>query len=114
MENIIDYTKIGERVRDARLKKGLSQEKLAELTDMSSSHISHIENASSKIGLPAIVRVANALDVTVDSILQDNSEVSFNAYMDALSVIIRDSDDKTCSAIVDIAKRIYDLDRDAI
>ena len=68
----INYTDIGKRVRKARKKKGLTQGQLAEMVDVSPTHISHIENGATKLGLPTIVDIANALDVTVDRLLCDS------------------------------------------
>ncbi|WP_035773743.1 helix-turn-helix domain-containing protein [Butyrivibrio sp. VCD2006] len=114
MENIIDYKKVGARIHDARKKCGYTQEQLAELTDMSATHVSHIETGSTKIGLPALVRVSNTLTVTIDSLLQDSSDLRFDAYMDALSQILKNCNDKKSQAIINIATTIRDLDNDDI
>lgn len=39
----IDYGKVGERIREIRLKRGITQEKLAELSDLSPQHMNRIE-----------------------------------------------------------------------
>ena len=67
----IDYGAIGLRIRAARKRKGYTQEKMAEMTGMSSQHLSNIENAKTKLSLPVIIAIANCLDVTVDSLLCD-------------------------------------------
>ena len=41
---MIDYAAIGRHIRAKRLEKGLSQEKLAELSEVGVTHISHIES----------------------------------------------------------------------
>ena len=61
----LNYKHIGRRIREERIRTGMSQEKLAELADSSPQYISHIENARKKASLEMIVRVANALDVSV-------------------------------------------------
>ena len=65
----INYIDIGRRVKARRLELGISQEKLAEITDFSISHMSAIETGKTKLGLPAIISIANALSVTVDELL---------------------------------------------
>ena len=39
----LDYKKIGIRIKEERLNRNISQEKLAELINMSKEHVSHIE-----------------------------------------------------------------------
>jgi transcriptional regulator with XRE-family HTH domain len=54
------------------LAAGVSQEKLAEMVGLTSQHISHTEVASTKVSLPALVKIANALHTSVDKLLSDN------------------------------------------
>ena len=68
----IDYTGIGVRIRRLRKEQGLTQQKLAELSFQEPSNISHIERGATKLSLPTIVNIANALCVTVDDLLCDS------------------------------------------
>lgn len=42
------------------------------LTSLSITHISNVENGYTKVSLPSIVSIANALSVSVDELLCDN------------------------------------------
>lgn len=68
----MDYKLLGQRIRSARLAAGLSQEQLAEMVGLTSQHISHTEVASTKISLPSLVKIANALHTSVDKLLSDS------------------------------------------
>lgn len=81
----INYTDIGKRIRKARNKKGLTQGELAEMANVSSTHISHIENGATKLGLPTIVDIANALDITVDRLLCDSIPTAKHEFKNELS-----------------------------
>ena len=74
----INFKNIGRKLKEIRLCKGLTQEYVANMADVNTSHISNIENNRVKISLSTLVHVCNALDVTVDSILSDeyNNPVS--------------------------------------
>ena len=74
----IDFENIARKLKDIRVSKGLTQEYVANMADVNTSHISNIENNRVKISLSTLVHVCNALDVTVDSILADeyNTPVS--------------------------------------
>ena len=68
----INYKHIGQRIRQERVRHRLSQERLAELTDVSPQYISHIETARKRPSLEILVRIANALNTTVDQLIADN------------------------------------------
>ena len=70
----IDFSKIAKKLREVRISKGLTQEYVANMANVNTSHISNIENQRVKISLPTLVRVCHALDVTVDYILSDEYE----------------------------------------
>jgi transcriptional regulator with XRE-family HTH domain len=57
--------KFGEKVRELRNKKGLSQEKLAEIADVHRTYIGMIERAEKNITLVNIEKIAKALNVFV-------------------------------------------------
>lgn len=65
----LDYQEIGRNIRHYRQKKGLNQKELAELINVSDQHISHIENAHTKLGLPTLVAIANVLEIDCNSLL---------------------------------------------
>ncbi|MEX1474814.1 helix-turn-helix domain-containing protein [Enterococcus sp. C78] len=68
----MDFYLIGSRIKKARLKKNLTQEKLAELTGLSIQHISNIENGRSKLSIESLISISSTLDVSTDHLLQDN------------------------------------------
>lgn len=70
MKNI-DFKQIAHKIKEIRLSKGLTQEYVANIADVNTSHISNIENNRVKISLSTLVQICNALDVTVDYILAE-------------------------------------------
>lgn len=67
----MDLTLLGNRIRVAREKKGITQEELAERVNISPSHISVIERGVKTVRIDTVVRIANELDVSADYLLQD-------------------------------------------
>ena len=53
----------GKRLRELRLKRNLSQEKLAELADLHRNYVGLMERGESNVSLLAIVALAHALGV---------------------------------------------------
>jgi len=72
MEIELNYALIGVRLRALRLKRGYTQEYVAECAGISAQHCSGIECGSAKVSLPALIRLCNALDATPDEILMDS------------------------------------------
>lgn len=72
----IDYAAIGKRIRNLRKEKHWTQDKLGDEAAISKTHMSHIETGNTKLSLPAIIGIANALDTTVDYLLGANVQSS--------------------------------------
>ena len=72
----IDYVIIGTRIREIRKNKKMTQATLAELSGVEPSNISHIERAATKLSLPTLVSIANALNVTLDELVYGNLKKS--------------------------------------
>lgn len=62
--------KFGERVRDIRKEKGLSQEQLAFKADLHRTYIGMIERAEKNITLLNIEKIANALTVSINDLFK--------------------------------------------
>ena len=67
----VDFERIGKKIKEIRISKGLTQEYVAHIADVNTSHISNIENSRVKISLSTLIHVCNALNVTVDYILSE-------------------------------------------
>lgn len=62
---------IGERFQKYRLKNHLTQNEVAELTDLEPRHISQIERGFSKGSIDTLIKLCNAYQITPDIILYD-------------------------------------------
>ena len=67
----MDLKAVGLRIKQARESKNLTQENLAALVDLSPTHISVIERGMKTVRLDKFIAIANALDVSADSLLVD-------------------------------------------
>ena len=68
---MLDHLKIGNRIKKARIDKGITQWELAESVELSNNYISSIERGNAIPSLETFIRICNALDVTADMILTD-------------------------------------------
>ena len=63
----INYKALGAKIKEYRKKENITQEQLAEMADISLSHMSNVETASVSVSL-----IADALGVTIDELLVDS------------------------------------------
>ena len=80
----MDSKLVGQRIKSAREAKNLSQEDLAALVDLSPTHISVIERGVKVTKLDTFVAIANALEVSADSLLIDVVEHSVSGVTNEL------------------------------
>ncbi len=82
----INYKDIGVLVKQERINKNITQEKLAELSGVSVTHMSNIENANTKLSLPVLINIANALDCDSSILLFGNSTSNLNSSSSLLII----------------------------
>lgn len=87
----MDYLLLGKKIRAARLAAGMSQEQLAEKVGLTSQHISHTEVATTKISLPALVKISNALDTSLDKLLSDSVYDSKPHLLEDVQILFADA-----------------------
>ena len=78
----LDYKKLGKRIKEQRLKQHLTQEKLGEIVGVATSNISHIERATTQVSLSSLVKIANALDTTLDQLVCDSLNSVADIYIE--------------------------------
>lgn len=100
----MDYYEIGQRIRKYRKASNLSQEQLAEKVGISVTHMSHIETGNTKLSLPVLVNIANALSVQTDAIIYENPQVNKTSIKQELSEIIDSCSVNELNVIIDVMK----------
>lgn len=61
--------RFGEKVREFRRQKGVSQEKLAELAGLHRTYVSSVERGERNVSLLNIAKLAGALQVPLDRLM---------------------------------------------
>ena len=77
----LNFPAIGEKLRDIRKSKGLTQEYVADAVDVNVSHISNIERGIAKVSLTLLVQLCDFLDTSVDYVLQNEYSHPTNAVV---------------------------------
>lgn len=100
----VDYNALGSRIKKARKDRNLTQEDLAEYTDLSTTHISNIENGNSVLSVKTLVDIANALSITTDPLLCDSLDQSINNYKIEFQTILDECTIDEARILTDNAK----------
>ncbi len=66
---MIDYASIGQKVKEKRLRKGITQEQLAEAVGVGVTHISHLETGTGTVSLRVFLAIVNDLGCSADELL---------------------------------------------
>ena len=97
---------IGERIREARLDKKMSQQELATRANVSLPHISDIEHGKQSMKLMTFVRIIEALQVSADRILRADVPAVTKLYQDEFSSIIEDCSPGEAEALKSILLQV--------
>lgn len=90
----VDYSDLGIRIKRRREELRMSQAELASRAELSTQHISNVENARSKIGLDKLVTISNVLECSVDELLCGSMRTGGRSvYNDEVAGIIDDFSD---------------------
>lgn len=110
----LDYKAIGKRIKIARIRADLTQERLAEMVEISPTHMSNIETGTTRVSLTVIVSLANALSVTVDDLLCDSVIKAKVQFEKDIAGILADCDEYEIRMVKDMAQALVEtLRRDA-
>jgi len=104
----LNYKDIGVRVKAERLKQRITQERLAEMAELSITHMSHIETGNTKLSLPALHKISWALGVSMDSLLCDSIAQAKEIFENELLNYTNDCDETEIRIITDTIKSLKD------
>ena len=101
-----DYQKIGARIREIRIKNGMSQADLAVAAHISLPHISDIEHGKTKMLLATFVRITEALQVSADVLLRPDTPQVNSIYQSEFKEILIDLSPAEIDSILKIVKEL--------
>lgn len=99
-----DYKAIGQRIRIARIRLSKTQESIADAIDVTPAHMSNIETGKTKVSLPTLISIANALNVSMDDLLCDNLKESRAVFEGEAKNLFADCNDYELRFLVDLLK----------
>lgn len=102
--NELNFAFIGQKIKEIRNEKKLTQEYIADKTGVNVGHISNIETNKVKVSLTLLVGICNALDITMDYLLENEYHNPTSVIEKELFHTIKDMDNTKLETLLRIAK----------
>lgn len=96
--------KLGNAIREARIRNNMSQERLAELAGITPTHMKHIESGHRNPSVDVLFRITKILHLSLDSIIFGVGEISYE-YRYAENMLV-ECDERELKLIIDIIKAV--------
>ncbi len=106
---MVNYELIGKRIRELRMQQIVTQEQLAEMIDMSVSYVSYIENAKKKPSLETLIRISNALGITLDEILSGNQLHNPTDYQTDMDLLMNELSQNEKRLVFELIRSVRDI-----
>jgi len=98
----LNYATIGKRIQKNRVNIGYTQKYIADLLNISASHMSNIETGNSQPSLETISKISRILDCSLDALIfGDEESTKYQAEH-----LISELENSELELFVDIAKAI--------
>ena len=78
-------TALGNAIRAARIKKGYTQEQLAELLEITPAHLKHMEGGRRNPSVPLLFQMMELLDFSVDELVFPGRSAGQALHTDGLT-----------------------------
>ncbi|CAM3765277.1 Helix-turn-helix transcriptional regulator [Cohnella lubricantis] len=107
-----DYQAIGNRIRKARERKGITQELLAESMDVSNAYISKIERGRTPVNLNNLDKICRVLETSTEYILSGTSTDSEDYMKNEIMELLEGCSPQKIRLIVQVIKPIVSYRED--
>ena len=99
---MIDRIALGAAIRAARLKKGYTQEQLAELVEVTPTHEKHIESGHRLPSVEVLFSIAQALDMSLDNVIFPEQDMG-DGRVKEISILLNQCGEPELSVLLDVA-----------
>lgn len=103
----MDYSFLGKRIREERLRLNLTQEHLAEDINISTAYLGQIERGERHITLDKLIPLAERLGVSVDFLLSDYIHPNDDASLALIRQLLDGRADREKELVVNMIKLLF-------
>ena len=99
---------VGLRIQEARKLAGINQNQLAEMVNISVSHLSAIDTGHSNFGVDILMRITEALNISADSLLRTNVPAVSTIHGSEIAAILKDCSSYEVEAMIGTLQQMKD------
>jgi len=100
---MMDRIALGAAIRAARLKKGHTQEQLAELVEVTPTHEKHIESGHRLPSVEVLFSIAQALDMSLDNVIFPEQE---DGRVREMQIMLNQCGERELAVLLDVARSL--------
>ena len=86
----VNFNFVGKRIKEERENRSYTQAELSEKAEISAQYLSQVETSKKQVSLVALVRISNALEANIDSLLRGNQVGDKQEYQSELYELMED------------------------
>ncbi len=107
--------KLGERIRDIRKSKNLSQEHVAFSAEISSTFLGQVERGNKKPTIETLVKISKALDVEIIDLFNFNTPLNIvddneqNKSIVAINTLLKSMDEESVQEVLKVLKSMINF-----
>ncbi|MCL2300962.1 MAG: helix-turn-helix domain-containing protein [Firmicutes bacterium] len=102
---MIDRIALGAAIRAARLKKGYTQEQLAELVEVTPTHEKHIESGHRLPSVEVLFSIAQALDLSLDNVIFPEQDTGSGRARE-IQIMLNQCEECELAVLLDVARSL--------
>ncbi len=103
----MNYSFLGKRIREERLRLRLTQEELAEDINISSAYLGQVERGERHITLDKLIPLSERLGVSVDFLLSDYIHPNDDVYFSLLRQLLDGRTEQEKALAVNMIKLLF-------
>ena len=101
---------LGQRLREARKKVGLTQEELAERLKIDAAHLSKLERGAKNLTVLRLASICDALGIPIESILSAAYTPSNEEFNKQFGAVVKDCSPETIQIMLDVCEKIAEVE----
>jgi len=102
----LNFQQIGKHIRTQRKLAKLTQEQLADRAHLSPAYLSHVEHGRKNISLMALLRIAKALEIPADRLLESSDADSTSHILTAINELLAECSSEDQKIIFEVARTL--------